>query len=482
MKDWPLGAKLTAWSALVVGSALLAFGVVAVLFIQQEQIEALDDQLRNEAHTFFAEVDRQPKTLGETRLSQVRSILPLTRTKRFLRIMQRDGRTLYESKLAKMSTVATLPEGMHTVNVGKGDVRVGVFSHNDVTLYLGAALSEINADKSELLVGLLVGLPLLVSMAAGGGWWLARKALAPVRQITAATEQITANRLDQRLPVPPARDEIGRLAQVLNAMFDRLEKSFHQAMRFSADASHELKTPLTILRNSIEELLASPTLRGADQRGVSALLEQTRRLSSITEGLLLLSRADAGHLTLDLIEADICEIITGCADDAGIMAEKRGITIATDLPEKLVGSVDAGRLSQILLNLLDNAVKYNRTGGRITIGAEQVQDGGILIRVANTGEGIPAEKSGQIFGRFFRLGGDSSTNGHGLGLSIARELARAHGGELTLERSDRDWTVFVARLSQAHDPAQRETVSELAIAAGRTSPTQGRKPANDSWQ
>jgi len=284
---------------------------------------------------------------------------------------------------------------------------------------------------------------------AGGGWLLARKALAPIREIAAATEQITVHRLDQRLPVLRAGDEIGRLVQVLNSMLDRLEKSFHQATRFSADASHELKTPLTVLRNIVEELLDSQTVRGADQRKAQMLLEQTLRISSITESLLLLSRADAGQLKVDSIPTDLGQLIAGCAEDADAMAQDREIAIETELPEKLTGLADPGRLSQILLNLLENAVKYNRPGGRISVTARREADGRISIAVGNTGPRIPADKRDQIFNRFFRLTGDRAVEGHGLGLSIARELARAHGGDLVLDRSDDDWTVFVVTLPAA---------------------------------
>ncbi len=446
MKHWTLGAKLTGWSALAVGIALLVCAVGVVFYIRHEQIDALDDQLRNEAHTFFGAVALDGERLNWADPSQVKLILPVTTTERFIRVLGAGDRVLYEAHDSKLKPVGTLPTGMRTLDFGEGPVRLGVFKQGDLTLYFGTALSEISADESDVIVVLLVGLPLLMAIVAGGGWWLARKALAPIQEITAATRQITADHLDQRLPVPPAQDEIGRLAEVLNAMFDRLEKSFHQATRFSADASHELKTPLTVLRVSIEDLLESPTLREGDQRAVADLLEQTRRLSSITERLLLLSLADAGRLKLDMAEADLCEIVTGCVDDATIMAESDGITIETNLPGSLMATVDAGRLTQILLNLLDNAVKYNRKGGRIKVGAERDGEGQIFIRVANTGAGIPPERSGDIFNRFFRLHADATARGQGLGLNIARELIRAHGGELTLEQSDEQWTTFVVRL------------------------------------
>ncbi len=452
MIHWTLRAKLTAWSALVVTLALVFCGVAAVLFIQREQIRALDEQLRNEAHTFFAEVARQGSHLDWAHRSAVKAILPLTQTERCIRVVRDGGPILFETKHSRLEGAEKLSPGMSTLTHGRTNIRLGIFQQNGLTLYVGAALNEINSDKTELLRALLVGVPLLAGIVAAGGWWIARKALGPVSNITAATEQINAHRLDQRLPIPAAQDEIGRLATVLNAMFDRLEKGFHQAKRFSADASHELKTPLTILRTGIEELLESPALTDPDRQSASELLEQTRRLASIIDGLLLLSRADAGVLALDLVETDICEVILGCIEDASIMAEEREITIETQLPPTLVGAADSGRLTQILLNLLDNAVKYNRPGGEIRISAGQEDDGRIFIRVANTGDGIPAEKSAQIFRRFFRLE-TTAAQGHGLGLSIARELARAHGGDLTLDPSEEGWTVFVARLPAARQPA-----------------------------
>lgn len=452
MKSWTLGAKLTAWSALMVGAALIVCGVGAVLFIEEEQIESLDDQLQNEAHTFFGEVERHGAALDWRDRAAVKAILPITRTERFVEVVDADGASLYQSKELKRAGLPRLGAGTHTIKVGKDSVRLGIFASDakapparGLTLYLAAELSEINADSNMVVGSLLGGLLLVVAIIALGGWWIARKALAPVREIAMAAEKITAAHLDRRLPPPLVRDEIGRLTDVLNAMFDRLDVSFRQAVRFSADASHELKTPLTVLRSGIEDLMESPTMAPADQAALSALLEQTRRLSGITESLLLLSRADAGRLQLDFAPGDVTDVITACADDALIMAERHDITIEKDVPAKLVATVDARRLQQILLNLFDNAVKYNRPGGIVRVSAA-ANGTGLKMTVGNTGPGISAAHIPQLFERFFRSDPHPDTPGQGLGLSLARELARAHGGDLELVKSDAEWTEFALRI------------------------------------
>ena len=445
MKNWPLRAKLTAWSALTAGVALLLCGIGAVLFIQEEQIETLDDQLANEAHTFFGEVSRSAGKLDWSQGESITAILPLTRTTRFIEVVSADGALLFRTKEPHHHAMPRLDAGMHTIKAGGNKARLGVFSEKGLTLYLAAALDEINADTAGIMVGFLIGLPLLVAVVAAGAWWVARKALAPVDAITVAAQQITAERLDSRLPVPRVNDEIGRLTDVLNAMFNRLDAGFRQAARFSADASHELKTPLTVLRTGIEALLDSPTLSSNDAATVAALLEQTHRLTSITAMLLLLSRADAGRLDLDFAPCDIADIITACTDDARIMAEGAGITIETDVPTTSPAMADERRLAQIILNLLDNAVKYNRPDGIVRIKAER-SGTDIVVTVANTGAGISEKDVPKLFERFFRSDSYPDAPGHGLGLSLARELARAHRGDLKLVKSDTEWTTFDLRI------------------------------------
>ncbi len=445
MRDWPLGVKLTIWSALVVGAALTLCGFGAVYFVREEQIESLDEQLRQEARVFFHEHERRGPELDWSDRRQVKQMLPLTFRGRIVELADSGGRELYWSREPGEAHLPASAPGFTTVILGQLRIRVGVFERAGLVLRLGADIREIQGDTSALTVRYLAVLPLLLGSVAFGGWWLARQALEPVRAIATAAEQITADRLDRRLPVSRTRDEIGRLSTVLNAMFDRLDQSFRQSARFSADASHELKTPLTILRATIEDVLDSPTLSETDRAAIGTLLEQTRRLASITESLLLLSRADAGRLKLDLADADLCEIIVACTEDAGVLAEDRAITIETELPASLHVHLDAARFTQILLNLLDNAVKYNRAAGEVRV---TLADGGTNwnLLIGNTGPGIAPAHRARLFERFFRGEHNTGDRGCGLGLSLARELARAHGGDVELVRSEEGWTEFAISL------------------------------------
>lgn len=452
MKHWSLRAKLTVWSAVVAGVAVLICGVGTALFLHHEQIEDLDQMIAHEARLFFREYHAHAEHMDWKHSDGIASFFPLADETRYIEIVDQGRHSLFRSSNLKTDSLARFPRGNQTIVVENDPVRLGIFKDGPLTLYLAADLDEIDADTTEVVTALAIGLPSLLALVALGGWWLARTALAPVQEITAAAEKITADRLDRRLPIPVTHGEIGRLAVVLNETFDRLEHSFQQAMRFSADASHELKTPLAVLRASIEDLMESSSLSEHDRNAISELLEQTRRLSSITQGLLLLSRADAGQLRLDPANTDISSLITSCVDDAHIMAESRQITVEAEIPAPWQANVDAARLEQILLNLLDNALKYNRDSGTVRLHADSVGDQ-IRIRVENTGPGVPPDHSPHLFKRFYRGDEKSDAPGCGLGLSLSRELARAHGGDVTFVKSDEAWTVFELRIRSSAESA-----------------------------
>jgi heavy metal sensor kinase len=307
----------------------------------------------------------------------------------------------------------------------------------------------IRKEASELIIDLarayLTALPVAVLVAAFGVWWISRKALQPLQDVANAAEQIHAKALGQRLPQRSVNDEIGRLVHVLNDTFNRLERSFAQATRFSSDASHELKTPLTIMRGEIESALRSEV---DDPRIVlDGLLEQTERLSGIVEKLLLLSRADAGALTLRKEPLDLSAMCHELVEDAEILALRKKITTKSEISPAIVVYADESYLRRILLNLLDNAVRYNVEGGTLSISLGK-SDSLAVFRIANTGPEIPPEHENRIFERFYRAdpSRSSDTVGSGLGLSICRELVLAHGGDIWLERVQPGWTAFALTL------------------------------------
>jgi heavy metal sensor kinase len=306
---------------------------------------------------------------------------------------------------------------------------------------------EANELLSELAAAYLTALPLAALVAAFGVWWITRKALRPLKDVADAAEQIHSKALHQRLPQPPGQDEVGRLVRVLNGAFNRLERSFAQATRFSSDASHELKTPLTIMRGEIESALRSQLKIPEIEKLLVDLLNQTQRLSSITDKLLLLSRADAGALVLKKEPVEFSAMCRDLVEDAEILGLRRKIKTQADISPAVIVSADQSYVRQALLNLLDNAIKYNIESGYISISLTK-SNSLALFRITNTGKEITQEHETAIFERFYRADPSrtAEVEGSGLGLSISREIALAHGGQIWLERLEPHRTAFILAL------------------------------------
>jgi heavy metal sensor kinase len=322
--------------------------------------------------------------------------------------------------------------------------------------------SSIQDETQELLIKLVVAdltaLPLTVLVAAFGVWWTTGKALKPLQDIADAAERIHAKALRTRIPNPPVHDEIGRLVSVLNNAFDRLERSFAQATRFSSDASHELKTPLTIMRGEIETALSNDSIDPQNEKLLESLLQQTHRLSAIVENLLLLSRADAGALNLRKEAVDFSGLCQELAADAEILALRHNIIISSTVENEVQVLADEWYLRRLLLNLLDNAIKYNLYSGKVEILLAKSGDLA-SFRIANTGPEISEEHQTRIFERFYRTEDSRASEvvGSGLGLSICREIVLAHRGQIWMERPRPGWTAFVVNLPLA--VRQRELAS-----------------------
>jgi heavy metal sensor kinase len=282
----------------------------------------------------------------------------------------------------------------------------------------------------------------VVLLVAGlGGWWIAGRALAPVHALTEAAEQVHAAKLDARVPVPAAADEIQRLALVLNEMFARLEGSFTQAQRFAADASHELRTPLTIMRGQVEQMLHTNGLSADQEAGLLSMQEEIHRLGRITEQLLLLARFDAGRVDLKLEQIDLSSLAREACEDAELLATVHEVNLTKQITPGVLVTGDKGQLRRVLLNLLHNATQYNFPGGSVVCMIEATPEGAVAS-VANTGPSIPAEQRERIFERFYRADPSrTERGGHGLGLSLCREIARAHGGSIVLKPDAQDGRV-----------------------------------------
>ena len=317
----------------------------------------------------------------------------------------------------------------------------------------------IRKEASELLVDLasayVTALPVGVLVAAFGVWWITRKALQPLQDVAGAAEQIHVRALSQRLPQPSVDDEIGRLVHVLNDTFDRLERSFAQATRFSSDASHELKTPLTIMRGEIESALQAQAGNPAVEILLDGLLEQTQRLSAVVENLLLLSRADARALSVKQHLVDFSMLCHDLLDDAEVLALRHHIVTRSEISPDITVKGDESYLRRVLINLLDNAIKYNVEKGAISISLAN-SGSHALFRISNTGTEIPKEHEDRIFERFYRAdpSRSSETVGSGLGLSICREIVLAHGGQIWFERPEQGWTAFAFTLPTAGTSAR----------------------------
>jgi heavy metal sensor kinase len=365
---------------------------------------------------------------------------------RFVRVSTHDGRILFESATPpslkffpgsfpppvmptrRESTSKLTPETGSQVLIARHIAEIP--GSGKYLIETGAPLDEVQADLRQWLIILAAGLPLLVIVSVIGGYALIQRALAPVDKITASAERITSHNLSERLPVAKTADEFERLSTALNLMIARLDDAFQHSRRFMGDASHELRTPLTVMRGELESLTTENLTPELQQRLGSAL-EELERLINIVEGLLALSRLDAGEAQAEWVKFDLAALASATADQMSLLAEDKNIT-TTCAPAKDVWiEGDRARMKQVVVNLLDNAIKYTPPGGSVGLSVTTRQ-GKAVLEVADNGIGIPSEALPKVFDRFYRVD-DARTReqgGAGLGLSIVKAICAAHHGRV----------------------------------------------------
>ncbi len=484
-------SSLTVWYTAAMAATLVAFGTVLYLVERPDAYVGLDAGLRREADVVAAvltdafrsqdsvivEVDPRsgsaqlvvsaPATAASPDVATLLESIPdyvmvlgaRDEPPLFLSENPRDDQ-LYAQLTALADTARILlPQGGHgTANLGSGlgDLRFYVrpieSAGDEVrAVVAGVSVEGLALRPERLLSAMVLIAPLILSASLGLGYVLARRTLRPVDQIVDEVQAISDGRsLHRRLAEPVADDEVARLTTTLNQMLARLENSFATLRRFTADASHELKTPLTVLRAGVESTMTHPKTPPE----VMALLEETlievKRMTELVDSMLTLARAEEGRSPLHLEEVDLRETLGDLAETAGMLGEQAHVDVSVAVPdEPLVVSVDPSRIRQLLMNLVTNAIKYTPAGGHVSV-ESATRNGSVVLTVRDSGVGIASGHLPHVFDRFWRADLARSRTGQrpgaGLGLAICKWIAEAHGGRIEVQSRVGHGTTMTVKL------------------------------------
>lgn len=311
-------------------------------------------------------------------------------------------------------------------------------------LQVGKVLGEVEGTLRQLEVVLAIIAPLTITLAAFGGMWFARRALAPIDQITLSAQRISAHDLSQRLNLRLPNDEVGRLARTFDAMLERLDDAFRREREFTANASHEIRTPLTVMRGAIDVVLQRPRERAEYERVLRELRADVAQLSSMADDLLILARADAHQTIIACEELNAAQMLQAVADELRPLADAQQVTLEVQADPALVFWGDEQKMLRVLFNLVNNALEYSPSGAQVILAAARKGDA-IRLSVSDQGPGITSDALPLVFDRFYR-----STNGRsggaGLGLAIARAMVQAQSGEIAGESEPGKGTTFTVKM------------------------------------
>jgi heavy metal sensor kinase len=449
---------------LIVVFVLLGFlifaGLKAYLITNLGQTQAKRAQQMVE--TLLANVDKT----GEGHVvEEINSWVTPEVNNRFVRITRGDSSLLYVSRdphdlSFNADQVPPYPRpikkmGWRTVTVGGSSLVVAAVpcqssSGKQYLVEVGVPLNSVHEILHRLVLLLACGLLGMVAVSICSGYWLVKNALVPVVQISSSAERISLRNLSERLPIVKTGDELEQLSTSLNHMIVRLEEAVQHNQRFIADASHELRTPLTVLNGELELILGEGNLATKSQQTISSALEELERLRRIVECLFAISRLEAGEMGMESITFDLAELASGTLEQMRPLADDKGIILSLRIPGPVLIKADRARLKQVIVNLLDNAIKYTAGGGKVCLSVETKEDYSIL-EVSDTGIGIPLSAQPRIFERFFRVDAARSRDlgGAGLGLSIVKSICTAYGGKVHVKSSEGAGSSFTVELPSA---------------------------------
>jgi heavy metal sensor kinase len=483
MNTRSLGFRMTTWLGALLTATLLLFAATVYFGVKQHLTKQLEQSLIEQAGAIGEELLVAVPTRGDQyAIAEINESYDPEVNGRFIRVTREDGRVLYHSKSPRdgsfdANAVAPVTgrdvQGYNprTVEARGDSVIVQGLSYvaPDGSRFLietGAPYRLIASELKSIRLAFALGIPVFLVVAALGGLLLVRKSLEPIRAISDQAERISSESISQRLPVAKTGDEIERLSLSLNRMIARLDESIRHISRFSADVSHELRTPLTILRGELEGMASEPGSSADTMETVGNALEEIERLTHIIDQLLIISRLDAGQAGMECSRVDLGVLAHSTSEQMRLLADEKEIGIRYAIEPETFVLGDPIRLKQVLVNLLDNAVKYTPEHGQIEV---QVRALGphALLSVVDNGIGISAEALPHVFERFYRAdkARTRSSGGTGLGLSIVRAIVAAHDGTVRIGSE-----VGVGTTTQVELPLAAE---ERRHPSGRTEAVQG---------
>ncbi len=465
-----LRARLTLWYTALLTGMLVLLGTVALILLDRGLRDNIDASLKSVAVS-IADSVRRPSSPGRDFGAALDALLgpfgpgPASRFFRLLdpfgrpdpRVVPRPRMQFPLSPEAQLNarqgreTYQTLilppPQGEDKEGIPVRLLTLPVIERGRMIHLVQVAMPLESADmaRSRFLLILLGLIPLALGGSGVGGWFLARRALAPVDAMVDTARSIEAEDLSRRIEAADSTDELGRLAAVLNAMLERLERAFTAVKHFSADAAHELRTPLTILKGELEVALRSPPTPEEYRSVLVSCLEEVDRLSALVTDLLFLARSDSGNMSIARTPVNLAAVLRDVCAALGALAEATRITFTHDAPTELWTRGSETMLFRLLFNLGENAIKYTPEGGAVTLTLEP-HGTQASLSVRDTGAGIAVKEQPHIFDRFYRADPARSRGGTGLGLALARSIVLAHGGRISVESRVGHGSCFTVRL------------------------------------